>query len=57
MDSIVLNNGSSFEPLCGADFESMPSTCDKDGNRKVDMLGLVIIFIGICKYNILHIDT
>ena len=51
MDAIASKNSSkslkSFEPLCQADFDSMPSTCDEDGHRKVDKFGLVIIFIGI----------
>ena len=46
LSSVVVNN-STFEPLCGADFDSMPSTCDVDGNRKVDKLGLAFIFTGI----------
>ena len=51
MDAIASKNSSksmkSFEPLCQADFDSMPSTCDEDGHRKVDKFGLAVIFIGI----------
>ena len=51
MDAIASKNSSkslrSFEPLCQADFDSMPSTCDEDGHRKVDKFGLAVIFTGI----------